>query len=459
MSFRPDEFVNDRAHRAFFSKVKGLLEKGYDWQEIHRRCTEFFKTDRKPSDRELHEWVNWMVQAKLAPSWFVQFVVERRRAERAVDKETELEELAELQAWEEQVRATATVATDAEPEPPSVASIVASSISFDGDALDVVELEGAGWVSLPSLLAPFGKRADHAAGLLEGWARTRIEFVAPRQEGSNDYRVKRTTLLHVEDAPLLVARLDQRGMNEATKAKHARYLRHVARVLADHFGLRPAPAPPQPTIDPVLARLLDGQNQIAGALAGKLGNVEARVEEFHARVDEAGALAKAAKQDAEDLRAVTEAHDDQLRLLHSRTAHRTRNEPPPPPPGWIAEEDFATSEGLPSVQVGARVVHSICRALGIIGNPELCLRSKINGRIMLALSPKCVDTYRSAFIAARHCMGASGYALRGRLMLAAHDYPPPRSVRYVVERMCRAAVRDVNPQMKLRPIDGGRASA
>lgn len=78
--------------------------------------------------------------------------------------------------------------------------------------------DGFPGVVVADVLAPFGKRADAVSSLWYGWGRVRTEMVGPILDGSNgDPRRKKTMLLHVEDVPLLLARLDHRGMTTEVK--------------------------------------------------------------------------------------------------------------------------------------------------------------------------------------------------------------------------------------------------
>lgn len=105
-----------------------------------------------------------------------------------------------------------------------------ATIDIEGRGVRTVRCEdGFPGVVLADVLEPFGKRVDAVAKTLEGWARVRIERV-PSRMGA-----QATTLLHAEDVPLALARLDQRGMSDETKELHTRFLLRCRDVLAQHF--------------------------------------------------------------------------------------------------------------------------------------------------------------------------------------------------------------------------------
>lgn len=157
-------------------------------------------------------------------------------------------------------------------------AVALATVHVDGDELGVVRLPGDGpedgWVSLPSLLAPFGKRTDHTVPLLAGWARERMAIVTSRRGGGH---AAETRLVHYRDAPLVIARLDQRGMDEGTKAKHGRYLRVCADVLAGFF-LPPRPIAPEPTAV-TAAAIGKALAEALAPLAIRLGAIEQRLSE------------------------------------------------------------------------------------------------------------------------------------------------------------------------------------
>ena len=95
--------------------------------------------------------------------------------------------------------------------------------------------DGFPGVVVADVLAPFGKRVDTARGLWEGWARVRTERLAHTSRTGVRDSSSETTLMHVEDIPLLIARLDRRGMDDEIKALHTRFLIVCRNVLAAHF--------------------------------------------------------------------------------------------------------------------------------------------------------------------------------------------------------------------------------
>lgn len=114
--------------------------------------------------------------------------------------------------------------------------------------------DGFPGVVLADVLEPFGKRVDKAVALLAGWGRTRIERVPSRGGalGGRGGGPQDTTMVHVEDVPLLLAKLDQRGMTPTIKGLHTRFLVACRDVLAAHF-VAPAPAATQWSVEQVIA--------------------------------------------------------------------------------------------------------------------------------------------------------------------------------------------------------------
>ncbi len=104
--------------------------------------------------------------------------------------------------------------------------------------------DGFPGVVVADVLAPFGKRVDACKGLWDGWARTRTERLSRHTsrmgvEDSAENLSVATTLMHAEDVPLLLARLDQRGMTAEVKALHTRFLVACRDILAAAFFERP----------------------------------------------------------------------------------------------------------------------------------------------------------------------------------------------------------------------------
>lgn len=235
-----------------------------------------------------------------------------------------------------------------------------STLSFDGDALQVACLPGDGpgdgWVSLPSLLAPFGKRVDHARPLLDGWARTMtVRDLTPLQAGSERGRsvVSRSvTVLHHRDVPLLVARLDHRGMTDETKAKHARYLRACAEALAAFFAASPR------SDDRLLEVVRTISRENAKALAEALAPLVRRIDAMeHRQHEQAAPLPHALP-----LPAVQPGHTASLgdgRTLH--VAH----------PDGISQRAAARRLGLPLTGTGKRAISVLADLEGVWERPEL----------------------------------------------------------------------------------------
>lgn len=320
-----------------------------------------------------------------------------------------------------------------------------ATLSFDGDALEVVELDGTGWVSLPSLLRPFGKRVNATKGLLEGWALIRTGRVGTKG-GIQD-----VTLVHASNVPLVIARLDGRGMDLDTKAKHARYLQHVDGVLADHFGVprwRGAAAHPRtvaPGLDPVLAELLRGQQAIAGQLAGRVVEVDSKIE----RVAEEVAL----------LRRELSGNPGRLPAAHAAPALPM---PDPgrarrvvegavvadPPPGFVSMREVARRFGLPTSGEGSRIVSVVADQLeldAVEGATAMC-DVVIGGDVKRAqrrFGPEAVRRLRLPLTAAARTMEALGYtAAAGRLRATERAR---RAKGYVLGQMLDAAAAAVTP--------------
>ena len=151
--------------------------------------------------------------------------------------------------------------------------------------------DGFPGVVLADVLEPFGKRVDKTVPLMDGWARWRIARV-PSRGGAFDGRgggPQDTTLLHAEDVPLLLARLDQRGMTDEVKALHLRFLVACRDVLAAHFFRREEP---MPTID-LLAAIEVAVRAAVSAALGQRPAAPAR-RTVQAQVDPARGLRAAA---------------------------------------------------------------------------------------------------------------------------------------------------------------------
>ena len=296
---------------------------------------------------------------------------------------------------------------------------------FDGDDLEVVELDGEGWVSFGSLLEPFGKRVDGYTGLLEGWARTRVERLTSRT-GVN----RAVTLVHFEDAPLAIARLDRRGMEDDVKAKPSRYLRACAQALAEHFGLRRRQLAPNDTW-----AVLQAAASATLELKGRVETVEQRLAAAERRVDQAVQLAGA--------RSVMDAVVDQTapgratETPDGAFARRARD-------GWRSMRSVARRFGLPREDEGACLVAKIARALGLFERAELFDHQAvvIGGRTKndhRLYGPAAIELLDKPLRAAHASMIELGYAVtEGGAMVARRDQV--RSKAWVVGRMFDAAL-------------------
>lgn len=319
-----------------------------------------------------------------------------------------------------------------------------ATLTFDGDELEVVEIDGEGWVSLPSLLRPFGKRADHAKPLYEGWARTTL-FRDPARRGLPGYQ--RSLLVHVDDAPLLVARLDGRGMAPATKAKHARYLREVAGVLGDYFGRGVAvnPRAVAPGLDPVLAELLRGQQAIAGQLAGRVVEVDSKIERV---AEEVALLRRELSGNPGGLPAAPAA--PALPMPDPGRARRVVEGAvvADPPPGFVSMREVARRFGLPTSGEGSRIVSIVADQLeldaveGATATCDVVIGGDVK-RAQRRFGPEAVRRLRTPLTAAARTMEVLGYtASAGRLRPTERAR---RSKSYVVAEMLDAAAASVAP--------------
>jgi hypothetical protein len=305
-----------------------------------------------------------------------------------------------------------------------------ASLVFDGDTLEVIELDGEGWVSFPSLLRPFGKRADSYLGLLDGWARTRQERV-PSRTGAFDGRgggLQLTTLLHFEDAPMAIARLDRRGMEDDAKAKHTRYLKECAKALADYF-LRGRAENPRARADTDLPPWVRGlfeavggaalvAQQAANAAAGAAGVADRKAEEAKA---EAGA----ARATAEEARAVAE---------EARETARAAAEPPPPGhrvrrdgaevyggpvPGSMAAVQCAAAQGMPERSTARTHWVLLAIATGAVNDAEATVldqKHRADGRRFM---PKALEYTKPASEAYLRRLRALGYDVVNGLVVQA----------------------------------------
>lgn len=318
-----------------------------------------------------------------------------------------------------------------------------STLTFDGDALEVVRLDGLGWVSLASLCRTFGKDPKEQRGLLEGWARVRTGRVSTRG-GVQDAHL----LLH-EDVPLFIARLNRRGMSQDLQEKHTFYLRHVARVLAEHFGLLHVPAAPAPT-DPWSA---------IRAIAGGAVELQGRVERVEGQVSTAARAALDATRVAEEAKALAEqakslAATSSVAAEASRLALPGGSVATPDgawssrlPDGFKSQRHVARDFALPSDGVGAGFVGRVARALGIYDDPYAIATQNvvIGGRARrqhVVYGAAAVERLAPALRAAHATMQARGYTVRHGVMLPASVGPAKRSKTYVLEEMFEAAVSD-----------------
>lgn len=351
------------------------------------------------------------------------------------------------------------VADTIPPPPPSAPvqepGLALATLSFDGDELEVVELDGTGWVSLPSLLRPFGKRADHAKALLDGWARTTTARLStPRQTGSARGNAREVTLVHASNVPLVIARLDGRGMDPATKEKHARYLQHVDGVLADHFGVprwRGAAANSRavaPGLDPVLAELLRGQQAIAGQLAGRVVEVNSKVEQIAGEVAELRRELSGIPGRLPAAPALPMPDPGRARRLVEGAVVAD------PPPGFVSMREVARRFGLPTSGEGSRIVSVVADQLeldaveGATATCDVVIGGDVK-RAQRRFGPEAVRRLRLPLTAAARTMEALGYtAAAGRLRATERAR---RAKGYVLGQMLDAAAAAVAPPRAEEP--------
>ena len=343
-------------------------------------------------------------------------------------------------------------------------------VKFHGDELEVVEFDGEGWVSFPSLLRPFVKRADSVATMLEGWARTRVARV-PSRTGALDGRgggVQETIVVHRDDAPLVIARLDRRGMDEEMKERHTLYLKECAKVLAEYFT-RGVAVNPRAPLDPVLARILEGQNRIAEQLAG---GVQAAQTEARQAASTATRAEETAKQAAEDAKVARAMADQAVLLAGSKglldaisdsTAPGRATETPDgavvrkAPDGYKAMRAVARDYSLPRSGEGASLVSRIAEALGIFDDPKFYFVQDvvIGGRVKnqhRMYSPAALELLDKPLRAAQGVMVGLGYvATTGGAMRPIRT--GTKSRKWTVAQMYDAAIATSAP-----PPDGQQGS-
>jgi hypothetical protein len=345
--------------------------------------------------------------------------------------------------------------------------VALAPLVFDGDTLEVIELDGEGWVSFPSLLRPFGKRAVAYAGLLDGWARTRIEKVASRTTaldgrggGAQD-----TTLLHFEDAPMAIARLDRRGMEEDVKAKHTRYLKECAKVLADYFlrgrAENPRAAGGDADLPPWVRGLFEAvggaavaAQQTANAAAGAAGAAARTADEAKAEAGAARATAEEAKAVAEEARAA--AHAATSDPTAGVPAGRSRRVPDgtvarEAPPGFVSRREVARRFALPTTGAGAALVSSVAEMVRVEEiEGATCLADVVIGgvarNVQLRYGPLAIDAMAVGLRAAHATIRALGYhADLGALAPIQGWRGKLRGPTYVLRHAIEAATRALAP--------------
>jgi len=316
-------------------------------------------------------------------------------------------------------------------------------IDFHGDELEGVELDGAGWVSLPSLLHPFGKRVDNSGSLVEGWARTRVEVLTSRKGEPGNPRV---TLIHVDDAALAIARLDRRGMDHEMKLRHDLYLRECARVLAQHFNRTPAPVSDMPPWARVLLEGIGGGVQLARAEAKEASAGAARAEE---KADRATQVAEEARKVAKQAavlagsRGVLDALADTIppgRAAETPDAAVSRR----PREGYKSMRSVAWEYALPRTSEGALLVSRIAEAIGIFDDPTLFHVQDvvIGGRVKnehRTYSPRALELLDKPLRAAHAVMVGLGFTTtKGGAMVPLRT--GTRSRAWVLKEMFDAAI-------------------
>jgi hypothetical protein len=316
-----------------------------------------------------------------------------------------------------------------------------ATVDVDGDRLEVVELDGEGWVSLGSLCRPFGKDPKEQRSILGGWARTRRGRLTTRGG------VQDALLLHHKDAPMFVARLNARGMNEETRSKHQRYLRLCADVLGAYFT-RTAPATTPalaPSGDDRIGQallLLTQQNVQHGQALEQLGGITAR----------AAADAAAAKTAAQEARAIAEeARTVAARVSSSPTAGMepgvARRVPEgvvvsDAPSGFDSMRKVAYRFQLPRIGEGANFVARVADALKVDEIDGATWRSAVVAgghevRSQRRFGPIAVDHMRPGLLAAAETMRLCGYEASTGVLRPVGA--AARSKGWVIQQMLEAA--------------------
>lgn len=224
-------------------------------------------------------------------------------------------------------------------------------------------------------------------------------------------------------------------------------------------------APAAPAIDPMLARLFDGQNQIAGMLAGKLHSVEERVEQLatnmasKAEVDAATKAAREAKEIASQARTLAGVRGMLDAIATSTPAGGSTATPDgawssKAPEGYRSMRAVARDYALPSDGVGCGFVGKVARALGVYEDLEAVAYQDvvIGGRARrqhVVYGPKAIQVLDAPLRAAHATMTTRGYTVKHGAMLSATLLGSNRSKDFVLQEMFETAVSGSQ-----RDIDG-----
>lgn len=209
------------------------------------------------------------------------------------------------------------------------------------------------------------------------------------------------------------------------------------------------------SIDPTIFKLFDGQNQIAGMLAGKLQHVEAQVKQLtdemasKDEVAEAKKVAKEAKEIASQARTLAGARG----VLNAINATPPGGSTATPdgawsskaPDGYRSMRAVARDYALPSDGVGCGFVGKVARALGVYDDPEAVAYQDvvIGGRARrqhVVYGPKAIQALDAPLRAAHAAMSTRGYTVKHGAMISATLLGSNRSKDFVLQEMFDTAV-------------------
>lgn len=224
-------------------------------------------------------------------------------------------------------------------------------------------------------------------------------------------------------------------------------------------ALLPAAAP---TLDPVLARILEGQNRIAEQLAGGVTAAQATATRAEEKADHAAAAAKEAR-DLANQAVLLAGSKGLLDAISDSTAPGRATETPDgavvrkAPDGYKAMRAVARDYSLPRSGEGASLVSRIAEALGIFDDPKFYFVQDvvIGGRVKnqhRMYSPAALELLDKPLRAAQGVMVGLGYvATTGGAMRPIRT--GTKSRKWTVAQMYDAAIATSAP-----PPDGQQGS-